>query len=146
MDQAIRAIATGALNKMWAGSLTYYESQFTEENHAKHSRFPGKRSSSLTPDCCKAKGKCPPESLWKKEPWASLYFVPVDEATGMRFDYISAGEGDQARFVASVAIDRACTGKPIYLSREGAINENGDVTGTYQPVEGSSPPPLPAPK
>jgi hypothetical protein len=58
---------------------------------------------------------------------------------------ISEGEGKKAHFLAIVAIDPDCSGKPVYVWRRGHINENEDVTGSYQPEAGEKLPKLSAP-
>ena len=146
LDSDTQTTAIGALNKMWAGALTFYETDRVDGMGARlPPRFPGKPAFSFTPDCCKAQGACPPESGWQGEPWRSLNFTPPDDSAGMRFDFISDGERDKARFLAIVAIDRDCSGRPVYVWRRGHINADGDVTGTYEPGAGDKLPKLSAP-
>lgn len=137
LDQA-KERAVGLLNRLWAGSLTAYESHSKVKQSA-FSKFPGGRTSIFTPDCCKEKGACPSPSLWNEEPWHTLNFAPAPkDVEGMRIDYVSTGEGRTARFLAVVAIDVKCSGNPIYLSREGHIDENGDLAGNYHPFVGTT--------
>lgn len=141
-DETSRAIAIKALHKMRAGAMIFYESQYSDEEGIARARFPGKATSSLTPDCCKNKRECPAPTLWKEEPWLSLQFDPPEGANGMRFDYITTGAGMNARYLAIVSIDPECKGRPVYLSCEGHITTNGDVDGNYAPNEGDVPPHL----
>jgi hypothetical protein len=146
LDGDTQTAAVGALNKMWAGALTYYETDRVDREGLRLlPRFPGKNTFNFTPDCCKAKGACPADSIWKGEPWQSLNFWMREGSEGLRFDFISEGESKKARFLAIVAIDPDCSGKPVYVWRRGHIDENGDVTGGYQPEAGEKLPKLSTP-
>ena len=107
-------------------------------------KFPRENTFSFTTDCCKAKGACPPDSVWQGEPWRSLNLTPPVESDELRFDFISDGESEKARFLAIVAIDPDCSGKSVCAWRRGHINENGDVSGTYEPGAGEKLPKLSA--
>jgi hypothetical protein len=144
LDRDTKEVAVSAINKMWAGSLAFYETD-TLDSHGKpvsNYRFPENAALTLTPDCCKERGACPAASVWQNEPWRSLNFSPPEDSRGMRFGYVSAGTGQQARFLALVAVDPECTGKPVYVWRRGIVNANGDVSGAYQPATGDQLPNL----
>ena len=145
LDSDTQTAAMLALNKMWAGALTYFESDHVDSKGSLlPKKFPGKSTFRFTPDCCKAQGACPQESVWQEELWQSLNFLMREESEGLCFDFLSEGEGMKARFLAIVAIDPDCSGKPLYVWRRGHINENGDVTGSYQPEAGEKLPKLSA--
>ena len=138
-----RVEAVSALNMMWAGALTYYESDhFGPKGKLLPKAFPS-GSIALTPSCCAPNAHCPTaEEMAKQEPWASLNFSPR-EGKVFQYQFVSAGTGASARFIAVVAVNQQCKGKLRYFSRRGHIDPaSGDVTGEYQRVESDAPPSL----
>jgi hypothetical protein len=48
--------------------------------------------------------------------------------------YSGSGTGNAAKFTAFAKGDLNCNGTTSEFSRQGSINTNGDVTGSYQPL------------
>lgn len=145
LDKTTKKAATTALNAMWLGAVVFYESYAVSSADVRaRARFPGKNTYAFTPDGCKKSGAGPSTATWQREPWRSLNFMPPENAGWMGFDFISDGEGPTAHFVAIVAIDSDCSGKPVYVWRRGRINTTGDVEGGYVPESGYLPPGLEA--
>ena len=147
LDNGSKKAATAALNAMWLGAVVFYEGKTASGANAQTPfRFPGKASYRFTPDRCRPSGAIPSATTWQSEPWSSLNFAPPDKAAWMGFDFIADGEGRNAHFVAIVAIDSDCSGKPVYAWRRGHLNDTGDVEGAYVPRLGNEPPALNAPE
>jgi hypothetical protein len=138
-----RVEAVAALNVMWAAVLTYYESEHLgPKGKLLPKTFPS-GTTQLTPSCCAPDAHCPTaEEMAKQEPWTSLNFTPR-EGKVFQYQFVSAGAGADARFIAVVAVNQQCKGKLRYFSRRGHIDPtSGDVTGDYSVVESDAPPSL----
>jgi prepilin-type N-terminal cleavage/methylation domain-containing protein len=75
------AEAVGHLNKMWAGSVTYYETDHTDSSgNPIAKQFPGKAPDELATECgCQDVGKCPGGSAKFQDPvWVGLQFSIPD--------------------------------------------------------------------
>src|SRR2546430_2551717 len=71
------AEAVGHLNKMWAGSVTYYETDHTDSSgNPIAKQFPGNAPDELSTECgCQDVGKCPGGSAKYQDPvWVGLQF------------------------------------------------------------------------
>ncbi len=131
--------AVGHLNKEWAGSLTYYESDHIAGLGAVlPKQFPGDGISAsrvATQECgCLTGGRCAGGStVWGTDAvWLALNFSLPDAHNYMPL-YTSAGTGSSAQFTALATGDLNCNGTLSRFVRQGSINSNGDVTGSYQP-------------
>jgi prepilin-type N-terminal cleavage/methylation domain-containing protein len=135
------AEAVGHLNKEWSGSLTYYESDhITVGGTALAKSFPGEGTSAVPPngtqECgCATGGRCPGgDVVWGSDPvWLALSFS-LPDPHNYRPTYSSAGTGTNTVFLAGAQGDLYCNGTLATFERNGAINTNGDVTGSYQPL------------
>jgi prepilin-type N-terminal cleavage/methylation domain-containing protein len=144
------AEAAGHLNKLWAGSVTYYMSDFTSitgnEAHSLTKQFPGAAGSWETtgltgsgsnnpPHCCELTGaRCPGgSSVWRTDPvWLALKFALADPHTYMP-GYSGSGAGSDARFTAiAQGSAGADCGKWATFTRDGFITSTGDVAGQVQ--------------
>ena len=132
------AEAVGHLNKEWAGSLTYYESDhITAGGSMLAKSFPGASAAwAATTDCgCLTGARCPGGSTaWGADGvWQALNFALPDPHNYLP-GYSGANTGPAATFTAYAKGDLNCNQVNSEFSRQGAINSNGDVTGSYQPL------------
>jgi type IV pilus assembly protein PilA len=132
------AEAAGFLNKEWAGSLTYYMTDFSGSAAAVLPRqFPGPTGAWETAtDCCYLPGeRCPPNAtFWAHDPvWLALKFSLPDAHSYMP-GYSGSGEGVQAKFTAYALGNLNCNATRSEFIRTGQVTSSGDVTGAYQPV------------
>ena len=77
------AEAVGHLNKMWAGSVTYYETDHSDSSgNPIAKQFPGNAPDELSTECgCQDVGKCPGGSAkWQDPVWVGLQFSIPDPA------------------------------------------------------------------
>lgn len=132
------AEAVGHLNKEWSGSLTYYESDHIAEGGTMlPKKFPGDTAApAYAEECgCLTGGRCAGgSSVWGTDGvWLALNFSLPDPHNYMP-RYTSSGEGSAAAFTALATGDLNCNTVVASFSRQGGINDNGDVTGSYQPL------------
>jgi prepilin-type N-terminal cleavage/methylation domain-containing protein len=133
------AEAVGHLNKEWAGSLTYYESDhITAGGSMLPKQFPGATASwaNSGADCgCATGARCPGGSaVWGGDGvWLSLNFSLPDPHNYLP-GYSGVNTGSAAKFTAFARGDLNCNNTTASFSREGGVNGNGDVTGSYQPL------------
>jgi prepilin-type N-terminal cleavage/methylation domain-containing protein len=140
------AEAAGHLNKMWAGSLVYYETDhFTASNTntvrlAK--QFPGPAGVVGTAtianggvQCgCSTGGKCPGnDAIYNNVEWVGLAFSLPDPYSYLP-KYVSAGAGAASIFTATAEGDLDCDGVLASFVRMGGVNATtGDVVGNSAP-------------
>jgi prepilin-type N-terminal cleavage/methylation domain-containing protein len=132
------AEAVGHLNKEWAGSLTYYESDhITTGGTMLAKQFPGATGSwAFNTECgCRTGSRCPGGSTaWGGDGvWTALNFSLADPHNYLP-GYTSSATGAAAQFTAYAKGDLNCNTTLSEFSRQGSINSNGDVTGSYQPL------------
>jgi prepilin-type N-terminal cleavage/methylation domain-containing protein len=125
------AEAAGSLQKMWAGSASYYLSDHADSNTViPEKQFPGPAGTTEDPvQCaCQSAGKCPGYSTAFSDPvWTSLGFSLADPHLFMPA-YASSGTADTAVFTAQVIGDLDCDGVLQTFQRIGAV-VSGDPTG-----------------
>ncbi len=128
----------GFLNKQWAGSVTYYMTDFSSGTGGVLPRqFPGLAGSwEATGDCaCLAGGRCPGgAAVWGSDGvWLALKFSIPDSHSYMP-GYTGSGNGTSAQFTAFVRGDMDCDGTLAQFFRNGGLSSGGgDVTGARQP-------------
>ena len=134
--------AAGHLNKMWAGSLTYYMADFTTASGASSivlaKQFPGPGSPQweIGTHCCNTTGgKCPGgSSVWTSDPvWLALKFSLPDPHYLLP-GYTSSGTATDSKFTAAALGDTNCNGTFSVFRRDGYITPSGDVTGQTQAI------------
>jgi prepilin-type N-terminal cleavage/methylation domain-containing protein len=130
------AEAVGHLNKEWAGSVTYYESDHMLSNGTVlPKQFPGPSAAWVhTVDCgCATGQRCPGGSTtWGSDAvWAALNFSLPDAYNYMP-GYSGSGTGTNAQFTAYARGDLDCDHSLATFTRVGSV-VNGDVTGSFQP-------------
>jgi prepilin-type N-terminal cleavage/methylation domain-containing protein len=131
--------AVGHLNKEWAGSLTYYESDHIQAGGtALPKQFPGATAGLANggKECgCSTGGRCAGgDTVWGKDGvWLALNFSLPDPHNYLP-RYASANTGSSAILTAQATGDLNCNSTTSNFSRQGQINSNGDVTGSYQPL------------
>ena len=135
------AEAMGFLNKEWAGSVTYYMTDFSAGAGAVVPRqFPGpsgawELANSAHTDCCDLTGgRCPGgAAVWGSDPvWLALKFSIPDAHTYMP-GYSGQGEGTNSVFTAYSRGNLDCDSVVAEFFRYGGVNTNGDVSGSVQP-------------
>ncbi len=132
------AEAVGHLNKEWAGSLTYYETDHIQAGGTMLAKaFPGPSAQwAQASECgCLTGSRCPGgASVWGSDGvWQALSFSLPDPHNYLP-GYSSTGTGSNAQFTAYAKGDLNCDSTLAEFSRQGGINTNGDVTGSYQPL------------
>jgi prepilin-type N-terminal cleavage/methylation domain-containing protein len=134
--------AVGQLNRMWLGSISYYETDHYIQNggdpQMQPRQFPGPTSEQVGgagPDCCAHPGyKCPgPDASYEQPVWQALDFAMADPYN-FKPSYRSAGQGPAATFVAETVGNLDCDAVRSSFIRRGSINNvTGDVAGSSQP-------------
>jgi hypothetical protein len=72
--------------------------------------------------------------VWGKDNvWLALNFA-LPDAHNYLPGYSGADTGTSAKFTAYARGDLDCDTTPATFIRNGDINSNGDVTGSYQPI------------
>jgi prepilin-type N-terminal cleavage/methylation domain-containing protein len=135
------AEAAGHLNKMWAGSLTYYMSDFSSAGSGQGTslpkQFPGPNGAwEQNPDCCGFAGaRCPGGStVWATDDvWRALKFAIADNHSYIP-GYTSSGAGSSAKFTAAAIGNLDCDTVLAQFRRDGFITSAGDVAGQTQAV------------
>jgi prepilin-type N-terminal cleavage/methylation domain-containing protein len=131
------AEAAGHLNKLWAGSVAYFETDHVDATtgDALPKQFPATVDNVPGADCaCQATGKCPGGGVeWQNASWVSLSFSLPDPFL-YKPKYTSAGTGAASTFTAEAVGDLDCNGTQSDFKRLGAIDANGDVTGSKTPI------------
>jgi len=137
IKRAKTAEAANHLNKMWAGSVTYYETDHVDAaGNAVAKQFPATYAADIAGgECaCQATGKCPGGgNEWKNASWVALSFSIPDPFL-YRPKYTSNGTLNAATFTAEAIGDLDCNGTLSNFKRLGAIDANGDVTGSKAPI------------
>ncbi|HEX7509446.1 MAG TPA: hypothetical protein VF550_21925, partial [Polyangia bacterium] len=84
---------------------------------------------------CLTGARCPGgSSVWGADPvWQALNFALPDPHNYMP-GFSGSGVGSAAAFTAFAKGDLNCNATNSGFSRQGGINSNGDVTGSYQPL------------
>jgi len=130
--------AVGHLNKEWAGSLTYYETDHMSAGGIPLTKqFPGASANwAYGSECgCLTGGRCLGGStVWGTDlVWEALNFSLADPHNYLP-GYSGSGVGAAAQFTAYAKGDLNCNTTLSTFQRTGLINGNGDVTGSYQPI------------
>ena len=130
------AEAAGSLNKMWAGSVTFYSTDHVDAAGVSLAKqFPATVANVPGAECaCQATGKCPGGGAeWRNASWTALQFSIPDPFL-YKPKYTSAGVGRASTFVAEVTGDLDCDGTLSNFKRLGAIDGNDDVSGSKAPI------------
>jgi prepilin-type N-terminal cleavage/methylation domain-containing protein len=132
------AEAAGHLNKMWAGSVTYFESDHMTQTAtggatALAKQFPA--DSDAFVDCCGLAGdKCPGNAArFNNATWTALNFsIPDPHNYSPAYD--SDGTSTGSTFIATATGDLDCDNTLAEFKRVGGINPvSGDVQGGGAP-------------
>ena len=119
------AEAVGTLNKLWAGSVTYYETDHIVLGLPTAKQFPFTTQVSEAASCCLGAGsKCPGGVNFTE-----LSFAIPDPHIYMP-EYTGAVTGTGANFTAIALGDIDCNGISATFQRKGAISASGDVSGS----------------
>lgn len=131
----------GHLNKMWAGSVTYFMADFTYigsdgAGYPLPKQFPGPEAEwEASAHCCTFPGgRCPGgSSVWRTDGvWLALKFSIPDPHSYLP-NYKSDGTGSAATFTASALGNVDCDAIESEFSRTGYVTPTGDVAGQTQP-------------
>ncbi len=131
------AEAVGHLNKEWAGSVTYYESDHIQANGIPlPKQFPQTSAAWANGgvDCgCATGQRCTGgDNVWQSDAvWLALNFS-LPDAHNYLPGYSGAGVGTASTFTAFARGDLDCDNILATWTRQGSI-VNGDVTGSFQP-------------
>jgi type IV pilus assembly protein PilA len=130
--------AANHLNRMWSGSVAYFETDTAGANgslqHPK--QFPPTAPNLVPgPECgCQPTGRCPGGGAeWRGATWVALAFSIPDPFL-YKPSYISAGVGDTSTFTAEATGDLDCDGTLSSFKRVGAIDTRGRVSGSSAPI------------
>jgi hypothetical protein len=126
---------------MWAGSVSYFESDHFQQVNggavALPRQFPGPQNEPVAngqPDCCGFAGdKCPAgDAGYEGAVWQGLDFS-LSEPYNYLPSYTSAGIGSAATFTAQSVGNLDCDAIRSSFTRRGGISARGDVTGGAAP-------------
>jgi hypothetical protein len=131
------------LNRMWLGSVTYYEGDHIQQlatgSVALPRQFPGPASEAVGGgglDCCAySSGKCPGNDAGFEGPvWQALDFG-LPDTYSYKPRYTATGIGSAATFLAETIGNLDCDAVRSSFVRHGRISSaTGDVTGDVLPV------------
>jgi prepilin-type N-terminal cleavage/methylation domain-containing protein len=127
---------SGHLNKMWAGSVAYYEADHADTNgNVLNKQFPS-AAAAVEANCCgQPSDKCGGNATeYQTDPiWIALNFNMPDPHQ-FRPAYTSAGTGTAANFTAAVHGNLDCDATFSTFRRQGRINAStGDVEASAAP-------------
>ena len=129
--------AMDQMNKMWRGSVAYYETDhFNATGQLLPRQFPGPAAALEGNTACGClRGGCPGGSaIWTSDPvWKALNFS-LPEAHDFMPAYEARGVGTNAQFTVSSRGDTNCNGVFAEFSRTGHVDSDGKVTGSWLPV------------
>jgi type IV pilus assembly protein PilA len=122
--------ASGHLNKMWSGSVAYYEADHADTAGVLQPKmFPVTPVAAQEPTCCGSPGdKCPGSPTNFDDPsWVALNFN-IPDPHHFRPKYTSAATGTSSVFTAVANADLDCDGTFSTFQRQGKVNaSSGDV-------------------
>jgi len=130
--------AFGILNKMYAGSVTYFQTDHMSGASPPvplPRQFPGPQGIEVTgggAECgCQSTRKCPGgNSIWNTDPVFSALSLSMPDPHSYRSVYTSTGSGTASVFTAQAIGDIDCDGVLALYSRRGSIvSTRGDVLG-----------------
>jgi prepilin-type N-terminal cleavage/methylation domain-containing protein len=133
------AEAVGHLNKEWAGSLVYYETDHVKTGGIPLPKeFPGASAAWANGGVacgCATGARCPGgDAIWGSDiVWQALNFS-LPDAHAYLPGFSGTGVGAAAQFTAFAKGDLNCNSVDSTFTRQGLIDTNGDVTGSYQPL------------
>jgi type IV pilus assembly protein PilA len=138
------AEAAGHLNKLWAGSVAYYESDHMTQGATGATMlpraFPATDATAYAGGvtgnaCCGGAGdKCPGnDARYDAATWVALNFS-IPDPHNYKPTYSSAGVGNAATFSAVATGDLDCDGTYATFTRLGGIGATGDVVGGGAPA------------
>jgi type IV pilus assembly protein PilA len=137
------AEATQHLNKEWAGSVTYFESDHMKPGGIPAPKqFPGGGPTPVAAawvaatECgCQQGGRCLPNpTFWSTDQvWAALNFALPDPHNYIP-GYSATATGTNSTFTAYAKGDLNCNQTLSEFSRVGGVNPAGDVKGAFQPT------------
>ncbi len=132
------AEASGHINKMWAGSVAYFEADHASEAGAVvQKQFPDPPAlAPLQFDCCAGTGgKCNGnEAIFQTDgSWSAIGFA-IGDPHLFRPDYFSSGIGTSSVFTAEASADLDCDSQRSLFRRVGLVDSSWNVsspTGYY---------------
>jgi type IV pilus assembly protein PilA len=138
------AEAAGHLNKMWAGSVAYYESDHMTQTNTGATMLPRTFPTSdntaygggvAGAACCGGAGdKCPGnDTRYDGATWVALNFS-IPDPHNYHPSYASANAGNAATFTATATGDLDCDATVSTFTRLGGIGATGDVVGGGAPT------------
>jgi hypothetical protein len=134
--KARTAEAAGTLSKLWAGSVTYFNTDHANvAGNPTARQFPPSVDNVPGAACgCQAGGRCPGGGVeWRHATWIGLSFALPDPFV-YKPRYVSTGSGATSTFSAETSGDVDCNGVTSSFRRAGGVDGSGDVTGARAPV------------
>ena len=134
--RARTAEAAGTLSKLWAGSVTYFNTDRANVlGNPMAKQFPASVDNVPGQSCgCQASGRCPGGGTeWQHATWVGLSFALPDPFV-YKPKYTSAGTGPQSTFIAEAIGDVDCNSVLSTFRRAGGVDVSGDVTGGRVPT------------
>lgn len=134
--KARTAEAAGTLSKLWAGSVTYFNTDRSNvAGNPTARQFPPTVDNVPGAACgCQNSGRCPGGGgEWQDPTWVGLSFALPDPFV-YKPKYTSTGTGQTATFIAEATGDVDCNGILSDFSRAGGVTGDGEVTGARAPV------------
>jgi hypothetical protein len=136
MRRARTTEAAGHLSKMWAGSVTYFNTDRANMlGNPAAKQFPPSVDNVPGAACgCQAGGRCPGGGAeWQDASWTGLSFALPDPFIYTP-RYSSAGSGATSTFTAEAVGDVDCDGVTSNFKRPGGVDPSGEVTGSRAPI------------
>jgi len=136
MRRARTTEAAGHLSKMWAGSVTYFNTDRANVlGNPTNRQFPPSIDNVPGAACgCQTGGRCPGGGAeWQQASWIGLSFAMPDPFI-YKPKYTSAGTGNASTFVAEATGDVDCDGVLSDFKRPGGVDASGEVTGSRAPI------------
>jgi prepilin-type N-terminal cleavage/methylation domain-containing protein len=128
--------AAGHLNKIWSGSVSYYEADHANQDGVLQAKqFPtagsGLSDREATTCCSGAGGKCPGSPTeYSQAGWVALSYNIADPHL-YRPGFSATGTGTGANFTADAIGDLDCDTTTSLFQRKGKVNAStGDVEAT----------------
>ena len=125
------AEASGHLNKMWSGSVAYFEADHADTGgNLLPKQFPGQgAATTIEPKCCDQPGdKCPGSNAIYDSPTFVALNFNIPDPHHFRPIYTSNGTGTNSQFTAQAFGDLDCDQTLSTFQRQGKVNaSSGDV-------------------
>lgn len=126
------AEASGHINKMWAGSVAYFEADHVDSSGLVVAKqFPLSTTNESVQCCTLAGGKCPGDNaVYAGASWVALNFGLADPHHYIPVYVAGATLGSNSTFTANAQGNLDCDTTYSLFQRKGSVNASGDVTAS----------------